>query len=209
LPPIPSSTLDMGDGTHSDDDTIYPPIKAISPSTSPVQSVRASSSRHSHDGSRDFRHRVPTADELIVLWGKIGTRVIAHAEELVETSKKSVIGDGSAEGFVRAVLDHVPEALQNDSEYGYLIYSQNGTSVLKRASDIMPGDVIAIQDARFKGHRGLSAYSWHVGTGDVPLVGIIHDFEGKKSKVRVFQAAMHPNSYPVSSVLAMIAVFLV
>ena len=205
LPAIPSSTLDMGDGTHSDDDTIYPTVKSISPPTSSVPPALTSPARHLYEGSGDSRHRThPTSDELIALWGKIGTQVIARAEELVEASKKSVIGDGSAEGFVRAVLDQIPDAFSDD--YGHVIYSQNGASVQKRASDIKPGDVIVLQDARFKGHKGLSSYSWHVGAGDVPLVGIIHEFEGKKSKVRVFQAAMHPNSYPVCSILPIASV---
>ncbi len=39
-------------------------------------------------------------------------------------------------------------------EYGYLVYMQNGPAVQKRASDIMPGDIVEIHDAKLKGHKG-------------------------------------------------------
>jgi len=183
LPTIPTSTLDMSD-THSDDDTIYP---AVSPPSRRASAVPPSATA-AHAPSL-------SPDDLMALWGRVGTGVIAHASELVEQSKKHVIGDGSAEGFVYAVLTQVPNAA-NEASFGHVIYSQTGSNVQKRASDIMEGDVISLDNAHFKGHKGLSGYTSHVGGGDVPMVGIVHDFESKKSKVRVYQATMHPNTYP-------------
>ena len=112
---------------------------------------------------------------------------------MFERSKKSVIGDGSYVGFVRTVLGQVPNAAQpTDSleSLGYLVYSQSVGAVHRRVSDIMPGDVVVVSDAKFKGHKGLQSYNQSVGVGE-PLVGIVGDFESKKSKVKVFQANQH------------------
>jgi hypothetical protein len=125
------------------------------------------------------------------LWGKIGVQISDAATSLHEKSKKSVVGDGSFAGFIRATLSQVPHAAPASSgSYGYLIYSQNGTVVQRRSSDILPGDIVVLQDAKFKGHRGLQTYTQNVGSPEA-VVGIINEFELKKSKIRVFQANQH------------------
>jgi hypothetical protein len=66
----------------------------------------------------------------------------------------------------------------------------------------MPGDVVALYEARFKGHKGglgLGAYSVSWGTKEEPVLGIVTEFEVKKSKIKAFAVSQHPNSYPVSS----------
>jgi hypothetical protein len=125
------------------------------------------------------------------LWGKIGVRIHDAATSLYEKSKKSVVGDGSFAGFVHATISQVPHAATASSDsYGYLIYSQNGTVVQRRSSDILPGDIVVLQDAKFKGHRGLQSYTQNVGFPEA-VVCIISEFELKKSKIRVFQANQH------------------
>ena len=62
------------------------------------------------------------------------------AAALFEKSKKSVVGDGSYLGFVRAVLAQVPTAAAPPDaggaldELGYLVYSQVAGAVQRRAS---------------------------------------------------------------------------
>ena len=185
LPAIPTSSLEL-DGSHSDDDTVYPASPPPPPKSASV----------AHRPPKPTKRQTLSADGLMALWGRVGTQVLEQASSLVEKSKKSVIGDGSAEGFVREVLAGVPHVSESDS-FGHLVFSQTASTVQKRSSDIMPGDVIALEDAKFKGYKGLSSYSIHVGTGGNPLTGIIHEFEPKKSKIRVFQATLAPNQYPV------------
>ncbi|KAG6376877.1 hypothetical protein JVT61DRAFT_903 [Boletus reticuloceps] len=155
-----------------------------------------------------------TTDELMAIWGKTGVRVIDAATTLFDKSKRALVGDGSHAGFVRAVLAQVPGAVYpsgmtgagavtgtDDNDWGYVVYAQTGNAVQRRMSDIMPGDVIAIWDAKFKGHKGLHAYTQTVGIttpsasdsvrGGGPVVGIVSEFDGKKSKVRVWQANQH------------------
>ncbi|KAF8904804.1 hypothetical protein CPB85DRAFT_959686 [Mucidula mucida] len=87
--------------------------------------------------------------------------------------------------------------------YGYAVFVQSGASVQKRVGEIMPGDVVWISEARFKGHKGLQGYSQHVGGeagGGEAVVGVVSEFEGKKSKVRVFQANQHVGQQTVEAV---------
>lgn len=132
-----------------------------------------------------------SSDDLIATWGRVGVQICEVATSLFEKSKKSLVGDGTYHGFVTAVLSEVPNAASPiPPSYGYAFYVQSGPSVQKRVSEIMPGDIVELQDAKFKGHKGIQTYNQHVGVGE-PLVGVVSEFEPKKSKIRLFQANQH------------------
>ncbi|KAG6902629.1 hypothetical protein C0995_014235 [Termitomyces sp. Mi166 len=133
-----------------------------------------------------------SSDDLMTVWGRVGVQICEVATTLFEKSKKSLIGDGTYDGFIRVVLGEVPNAVMptSNASYGYLIYAQTGNTVQKRASEIMPGDIMVLHDAKLKGHKGLQSYHQNVGIGE-PLAGVISEFEPKKSKVRLFQANQH------------------
>ncbi|KAF5360638.1 hypothetical protein D9756_005132 [Leucocoprinus leucothites] len=143
------------------------------------------------------------ADDLMAVWGRVGVQICEVATTMHDHSKKNLVGDGTYRGFVDAVLREVPNAAKPQTKqipYGYLVYLQSGGQVQKRASEIMPGDVVEIADARFKGHKGLGGYQQHVGgEGGGPVVGVVCEFEPKKSKVRVFQANQHVGQQTVES----------
>ncbi|KAF8837858.1 hypothetical protein BDN67DRAFT_1013553 [Paxillus ammoniavirescens] len=147
-----------------------------------------------------------TTDELMTLWGKIGVQVVESATTLFDKSKRSLVGDGSYAGFVRAVLAQVPDvqiipAASGNEEWGYVIYVQTGGAVQRRVSDIMPGDIISFWDAKLKGHKGLHAYNQTVGSErSGPLVGVVSEFDARKSKVRVWQANQHVGQQTVENV---------
>ena len=201
LPAIPSSSLD-GDLSASWSDTLVyehqqappPPLPLHQDAPVPVPPPVAT------PVSQSLNALHLNSDELIAIWGRVGVQVCEIATTMHDHSKKTLIGDGTYRGFVDAVLREVPNASKPESKlfpYGYLVYLQNGVQVQKRASEIMPGDVVEIVDARFKGHKGLSGYQQYVGTGAEgaggggPVVGVISEFEPKKSKLRVFQANQH------------------
>lgn len=141
-----------------------------------------------------MNERQLSADELMALWGRIGVQVCESATSLFEKSKKALIGDGSYAGFIHDVLAAVPNAASVPSasgEYGYVIYVQHGPSVQKRVSEIMPGDIVEIHDAKLKGHKGIQTYHQSVGGSGEVLLGVVGEFEAKKSKIRVFQANQH------------------
>ncbi|KAI6044906.1 hypothetical protein EDC04DRAFT_274203 [Pisolithus marmoratus] len=203
LPSIPQGAefiadSDLASSGWSDDSTAVHFQPPPPPPQAPVLSNLAScgptkqtapSSRRST--SSIDQQQILGAEELMAIWGKIGVQVVEAASELFEKSKRSLVGDGSYPGFVRAVLAQVPGALRSSDpeEWGYVTYAQTGATVQRRVVDIMPGDVITFWDARLKGHKNLHAYNQTVGMGESgALVGIVHEFEAKKSKVRVWQA---------------------
>ena len=186
LPPVPSSSLDM--------ETSVADLSASSWSEgfSTEEPFQEKTAAPSPNVRRQSLGQM-TADQLTATWGRVGIQVCEVAVELFEKSKKSLIGDGTFVGFVNAVLDKVPNASpveEDASSFGYLIYAQTGSSVTKRAADIMPGDIITLQDAKLKGHKGIQTYQQKIGEG-APVVAVIGEYEPKKFKVKAYQASQH------------------
>lgn len=208
--PVEMEEGEYGEPTHSEDDTAYPaPIQPQRHSLPPPPPPPPVRSRPSSLTPAPRGRTYASADDLVALYNRVGKHVFARAAALVEYARKSIIGDGSSPGFVRTVLEQVPAAVllpenvgdgdgAHQLEYGPVIYLQSGASVQKRASDIMPGDIVTISQAKFKGHKGLSGYSTTVDF----VVGIVNEFEDKKGKLKVWQAALHANTYPVRCALS-------
>ncbi|KAG1780702.1 hypothetical protein EV702DRAFT_1079921 [Suillus placidus] len=200
LPSIPQAVSEFGDeadlvsSRFSEDSTFH---ESTSTTTRKFDSRRTSGTARPVDQQLG-------ADDLMALWGKIGVQVVESATGLFEKSKRSLVGDGSYAGFVKAVLAQVPNAQRVSGEgedWGYLIYVQTAGSVQRRIADILPGDVIAFWDAKLKGHKGLHTYSQTVGAGENgPLVGVVSEVESKKCKVRVWQANQHVGQQTVENV---------
>ena len=173
-----SSWTDVGEPTSPTSQLPPPPVKQSSlPSRKPKPSELQLS-----------------ADDLMTMWGRVGVQVCEVATSLFENSKKTIVGDGTYAGFITAVLSGVPNAAPisvASGEYGYLVYAQNGSSVQKRASEIMPGDIVEIHEGKLKGHKGIQTYHQNVGGSGEALLGIVGEFEAKKSKIRVFHANQH------------------
>ncbi|KAJ7859894.1 hypothetical protein B0H13DRAFT_2237429 [Mycena leptocephala] len=183
LPSIPSASLDFGGGI----DTTFS-VEGVATPPAPSKPHPQSSQQPSAVKSTEVHY---SADDLVAIWGRVGVHLCEAATQLYEKSKKSLVGDGTYTGFVNAALNEVPNAARSaPPAWGHLIYSQAAGSVQKRLSDIMPGDIVALFDAKLKGHKGLATYTQTVGAGE-PLVGIVSEFEPKKSKIRVFQANQH------------------
>ena len=177
-------------GQWSEDSTTYPAPASV-PEEPPAE-VHQAPTRSALPVEQHL-----TADDLMAQWGRVGVQMHEVAAALFDKSKKTLVGDGTYLGFVHAVLSQVPTAAVPPSSadidpdaLGYVVYAQAAGAVQRRASDIMPGDVFVAREAKFKGHKGLQSYTQNVGVG-APLVGVIGDFEAKKSKVKVFQANQH------------------
>ncbi|KAF8182312.1 hypothetical protein BJ912DRAFT_1023435 [Pholiota molesta] len=195
LPSIPMSALDFGAGADlslSWTDAGNEPMPT-SPPPPPPPAKKASTSSELN----------LSADDLMALWGRVGVQVCEVATSMFEKSRKTLVGDGSYAGFLQAVFAAVPNAAPVPTpagEWGYLMYVQNGPSVQKRASEIMPGDIVEIQDAKLKGHKGLQTYHQNVGGAGEVLLGVVGEFEAKKAKIRVFHANQHVGQQTVESV---------
>ncbi|KAH0826157.1 hypothetical protein J3R83DRAFT_5576 [Lanmaoa asiatica] len=194
---VPPPVLSAHPGSRSTSGKVGLPTSSTSVSVagSGTGSVFGSSSASGRK-SLDQQQQQLTTDELMAIWGKVGVQVVEAATTLFEKSKRALVGDGSYAGFVRAVLAQVPGVVvhpagSGDDDWGYVVYAQTGNAVQRRVSEILPGDVIAFWDAKLKGHKGLHAYTQTAGAGGGPLVGIVSEFDAKKSKVRVWQANQH------------------
>lgn len=133
-----------------------------------------------------------TVDQLVITWSKVGIHINEVAGELFDKSRGTPIGDGTCIGFVNSVLDRISgvSTVEKDAtSFGYLIF-QTGLSVTKNVADIMPGDIIALQDAKLEGRDGIQAH--HRGTDEgITAVGIIGEYKPWKSMVKVYQACQH------------------
>ncbi|KAJ3853307.1 hypothetical protein EV368DRAFT_39201 [Lentinula lateritia] len=191
------SSLDSGENTDlslswTDDMALSTSSAQPSPEVSTIRSTQATTT-----AAADL---VLNSDDLVAIWGRVGVQVCEVATTLFEKSKKVLIGDGTYQGFIDATLRDVPNAApMSGQEYGYLVYMQSGASVQKRASEILPGDIAWMHEAKFKGHKGLQTYSQTVGS-EVPLVGVVGEFDAKKFKIRVFQANQHVGQQTVETV---------
>jgi len=186
LPPVPSSSLDMETSVADLSTSSWSESFTTEEPSHEKTAVPSPNIRRQSLGQMN-------ADQLTVTWGRVGIQVCEVAVELFEKSKKTLIGDGTFVGFVNAVLDKVPNASpveEDATSFGYLIYAQTGSSVTKRAADIMPGDVITLQDAKLKGHKGIQTYHQNIGEG-TPVVAVIGEYEPKKFKVKAYQASQH------------------
>ena len=197
LPNIPSGSFDLGSR----------PEESMQMSWTEVGGSSSSAQNHTYPpGSSSnyapFAGPSPTVlrpEALALLAQRLNSRILESAHLIHEKSKKNVIGDGTSFGFLQQVLSTVPIA--STESLGHLIYAQTGTNVTRRAGDIIPGDIIALYDAKMKGHKGLASYTIVVGSADEPLLGIVSEFSasGKKIKLKAFAVNQHPNAYPVSS----------
>ena len=195
LPSIPSAALDFGSGGDLSLSSWTDAGEPTSPTPS-FQQPRLPSKRQSvlRPKTMSSSELQRSADDLMRMWGRVGVQVCEVATSLFENSKKTLIGDGTYAGFIAAVLAGVPSAAPisiASGEYGYLIYAQNGSSVQKRVSEILPGDIVEIYEGKLKGHKGIQTYHQNVGGSGEVLLGIVGEFEAKKSKIRVFHANQH------------------
>ncbi|KAF8624398.1 hypothetical protein AX15_005882 [Amanita polypyramis BW_CC] len=227
LPAIPSGSFGLGgpdlslSWTETDDTALARSTLASSqnppahtPPSPPVTvspTATSASAPAVPSASPTTQHQRLSSEELTAIWGRVGVQICEIAVALYEKSRRTLVGDGTYAGFVHAVLNEVPNAVRPaytvsssapvvPERWGYLVYAQSGPAVQRRLSDIMPGDIIELIDARLKGHKGLQAYSQHVGSAGEALVGVVGEVEQKKIKVRVLQANQHVGQQTVESV---------
>lgn len=205
LPNIPSGSLDLGRfGQGTSKPGLQPPkhLETDASWTKVEQeqlSVPSTSQMGPITPSEPFNGPAPpkvSVDTLAALSEKYGAKIVQSAQQIHERSKRLVIGDGSSTSFLYMAL--APTGASTTS-LGHLIYAQTGGSVQKRLGDIMPGDIVALYEAHFKGHKGglgLGNYSAVWGSREEPVLGIVSDFEAKKSKIKAYAVNQHPNSYP-------------
>lgn len=213
MPNFPKMSLDLSNFGSSNatadqswtkvDEEDLAPESSTSKATAPASKAPVAASASAPASSRPLPFTGPSpnpvsSDMLYYLSQTLGPKVLSSAQNVHEKSKRMVIGDGSSVSFISTVLSSVNASTNS---LGHLIYAQVGGAVQKRLGDIMPGDVVALHAANFKGHKGGlglgGGYSASYGTKEEPVLAVVCEFEGKKSKIRAFAVNQHANVYPV------------
>lgn len=91
---------------------------------------------------------------------------------MFEKSKKTSIREGAYAGFIQAAVATAPNAAAvpiASGDYGYVTYVQNGASMRRRASEVMPGDIVQIRDAKFTNLD--STFDWYRKLSEEATVG--------------------------------------
>lgn len=140
----------------------------------PINSVTF---EQSHQGPPNLRQ-----DQLEDVYERFGPAILDHAQRAMSQSF-----DGQ---FVPQIIRSVPGTLPSIGQkaHGALIYSNLANASVRQYDEIRPGDVIAIKNAKFQGHKGglHQKYSQEVGKDAVRL-GIAYEWDGTKKKVRVYE----------------------
>lgn len=179
--------------------TVHPPVSLPpSPTTSPsprsehFDTEKGPQQEYTETPSKDALQDTgrTSVDWLMATWHKVGIQINEVVVELFEESNHTKIGDGTCIGFVNSVLDRIPgvSTVEEDApSFGHLIYLQTGPSIIERVTDIMPGDIITLHDAKLKGTESASTHHPGIDEG-ITAVGIIGEYGPRKSTVKAYHA---------------------
>jgi len=112
----------------------------------------------------------------------LGTQIFQIASRLVNQALK--------ESFVPFVLSQVKGILKPVGlrSYGAVIYSNANNIEVNQVDDFKPGDIIAINKAKFQGHNKLhQKIIYDVGNNGAPFAAIITEYDDHKKKFRVIE----------------------
>lgn len=113
----------------------------------------------------------------------LGNQVFQIASRLVNQSIK--------EPLVTNILSQIGGVLKPVGlrSYGAVIYTNSNNTEVHQADDFKPGDVIAINKAKFQGHNKLhQKIIYEVGNSGAPFAAIITEYDENKRKFRVIEA---------------------
>ncbi|CCH47077.1 Myosin tail region-interacting protein MTI1 [Wickerhamomyces ciferrii] len=102
-----------------------------------------------------------------------------------------LVNQNVKEPLVPLVLSQVPGILKPIGlrSYGAVIYSNSNNTEVHQTEDFKPGDIIAINKAKFQGHNKLhQKIVYDVGNSGAPFAAVITEFDENKRKFRVIEA---------------------
>ncbi|CEP21018.1 unnamed protein product [Cyberlindnera jadinii] len=111
-----------------------------------------------------------------------GVKVFQFATKLVNSTL--------TDPLVPYIISQIPGALPAVGlrSYGATIYSNNNNTDVKQYADFKPGDILAINKAKFQGHGKLhQKITYEVGFGGSPFAAVITEFDQEKRKFRVVE----------------------
>lgn len=124
----------------------------------------------------------PNKVELDEYSNTLGNKVFQVASKLVNQSLK--------EPLVLHILSQIPGVLKPVGlrSYGAVIYSNSNNTDVHQVDDFKPGDIIAINKAKFQGHNKLhQKVIYDVGNSGAPFAAVVTEFDESKRKFRVIE----------------------
>lgn len=146
-------------------------------------------SREPADVSLEQRHLPPPQklrqDQLESFWQTFGKKISDTANQLGNSKKDTVVGDGSPTGFVAELIRAQQKALQpvGSRAYGALVYANLANASTMQFDEIRPGDIITLRNARFEGTHGAMKHKYKQDYG-LQHVAIVEEWDGTRRAIR-------------------------
>ncbi|KAK9319121.1 hypothetical protein V1517DRAFT_333612 [Lipomyces orientalis] len=117
------------------------------------------------------------------------TRFGAQIKDFAGDSLGKSVGDGSAFGFVRALIARLPDALQSAGTraHGAVVYSNLANASVTQVDEIKAGDIISFRNAKFQGHKGGLHQKYSLEVGKPDHCAVVQEWDGTKRKVKVLE----------------------
>jgi hypothetical protein len=77
--------------------------------------------------------------------------------------------------------------LDANTNFGTMIWEQQGPTIQQRLDDIHVGDIVVLHDVKLKGKKGLLSYTQQAGSVQEPVFAVCSHVEDKKTKIKVYQ----------------------
>lgn len=147
------------------------------------------------------RHEPPPRplrqDEMEEFYERFGRQI----SDAAGSKKDTVVGDGTAQGFIAELVRPLSGALVSvgTRSYGALVYANMANASTQQNDVIRAGDIISFRNAKFQGKHGAmhAKYSSEVGKPD--HVAVVSEWDGTKKKVRAFEQGRENKKVKVES----------
>jgi hypothetical protein len=146
-------------------------------------------SREPTDIHLEQRHLPPPTklrqDQLESFWQTFGKKISETANQLGNSKKDTIVGDGTPASFVAELIKSQQKALQpvGSRSYGALVYANLANASTMQFDEIRPGDVITLRNARFEGTHGAMKHKYKQDYG-MQHVAIVEEWDGTRRAIR-------------------------
>lgn len=124
-------------------------------------------------------------DQLESFWQVFGKKISDTANQMGNSRKDTIVGDGTPVGFVSELIKAQEKALQpvGSRSYGALVYANLANASTMQFDEIRPGDIITLRNARFEGTHGAMKHKYKQDYG-MQHVAVVEEWDGTKRAIR-------------------------
>lgn len=127
----------------------------------------------------------PRQDQLESFWQTFGKKISDTANQLGNSKKDTIVGDGTPASFVAELIKAQQKALQpvGSRSYGALVYANLANASTMQFDEIRPGDIITLRNARFEGTHGAMKHKYKQDYG-MQHVAVVEEWDGTRRAIR-------------------------